>query len=157
MIYDKITNIGRYKGISHWLDIAVSFIEKNDLAGLPDGRTAISGDDVFANVMEAEAGGGAGSYEIHKRYMDIQIDIEGTEIIRIGSPLKGAAGEFNAETDFGTIECEEASSCIMGEGRFIICMAGEPHMPGVAALPDRHLKKCVIKVSACREGSEEES
>lgn len=91
MIYDKITNIGRYKGISHWLDIAVAFIEENDLAGLPDGRTAISGDDVFANVMEAEAGGGAGRYEIHKRYMDIQIDIEGTEIIRIGS-LKGSRG-----------------------------------------------------------------
>lgn len=148
MIYDKITNIGRYRGISPWLDIAVVFIEENDLAALPAGKTVVSGDDVFVNVMEAEAKEGDGSYEIHKRYMDIQIDIEGTEIIRIGSPVEGAEEVFSPETDFGTVRCEEAASCIMGEGRFIICMAREPHMPGVAAVSDHHLRKCVIKVSA---------
>lgn len=149
MIYDSIENAGRYRGISEWLDIAIDFMEKTDLTALPLGRTEISGDRVFANVMEAGAvDEDAGKFEIHKKYMDIQIDLEGTEIIQIGLDVQGELDTFNEETDFGTVVCQKSASCVMGPGRFIVCMKEEPHKPGIAENEDRALKKCVLKVAA---------
>lgn len=148
MIYDKLTNVNRYKGISKWLDTALEFLEKTDLDTLPLGRTEIYGDKVFANVMEAQASDeSAGKFEIHKKYMDIQIDLKGTEIIRIGLDTEGVLDDFSPEKDFGTVICSSSASCVMGPGRFIVCMGEEPHKPGIAAGEDRFLKKCVVKVA----------
>lgn len=148
MIYDKLENIERYRGMSVWLDQAIDFLVATDLAALPLGRTEISGTHVFANVMEAQAGDEAtNKFEIHKKYMDIQIDLEGTEIIQTGLAPTGVLDAYSADTDFGTVVCEKDASCIMGPGRFIICMGEEPHKPGIAAGTDRHLKKCVVKVA----------
>lgn len=134
--------------MSVWLDQAIDFLTKRDLAALPLGRTEISGSHVFANVMEAQAGDEeTNRFEIHKRYMDIQIDLEGTEIIQTGLAPKGVLDAYSEEKDFGTVICEKDASCVMGPGRFILCMGEEPHKPGIAAGPDRHLKKCVIKVA----------
>lgn len=44
--------------------------------------------------------------------------------------------------------CQKSADCIMGAGRFIICMKEEPHKPSIVAKEDRNLKKCVIKVFA---------
>ena len=74
MIYDELKNIARYKGISLYLDKAIEFLEKTDLASLPIGRTEIFQEKVFANVMEAQAKEETEvEFEIHKRFMDIQI------------------------------------------------------------------------------------
>ncbi len=147
MIYDKIENIGRYRGMSERLDKAIDFLRSTNLEALPLGRTEIDGSHVFANVMEAAAGDEeTNKFEIHRRYMDIQIDLEGTEIIQVGLDPARVLDAYQEETDFGTVVCEKDTSCVMGPGRFIICMAREPHKPGIAAGPDRRLKKCVIKV-----------
>lgn len=148
MIYDKIENAGRYRGLSPWLDKALDFLAHQDLGKLPLGRTEILGQQVFANVMEAQAKDEAeGAYEIHKRYMDIQIDLEGVEKIMIGLDSQGPLAPYDEMTDFGTVRCEKAAECVMGPGRFIVCMGEEPHMPGIAAEEERRLKKCVIKVA----------
>lgn len=149
MIYDNINNISRYRGMSKWLDQAIDFLETTKLEELPLGRTEISGDHVFANVMEAEAKEeDEGKFEIHKKYMDIQIDIVGTERIAIGLDIVSTLDEYREEIDFGTVECSTSSMCEMGERRFIICMKDEPHKPGIAAMENRYLKKCVVKVVA---------
>ena len=56
MIYDKLENIGRYKGMNKHLDTAIDYILHNDLSSLPSGRTELDGDNVYINVMEAAAG-----------------------------------------------------------------------------------------------------
>lgn len=149
MIYDEIKNVSRYRGISENLDLAIAFIEKTDLKSLPLGRTEICGDRVFANVMEAQAREEEElSFEIHRKYMDIQIDLEGTEAVLIGLGEFEEKEEFSPERDFGSGTAQKSARMIMGEGRFIVCMENEPHMPGAAAEEERRLKKCVIKVAA---------
>ena len=71
-----------------------------------------------------------------------------TECIQIGLNEEIDYDLYNAETDFGTVTCQKSADCIMGAGRFIICMKEEPHKPSIAAKEDRNLKKCVIKVFA---------
>lgn len=97
--------------MSEWLDIAIDFLEKTDLTNLPLGRTEIFVDKVFANVMEAQSlDETAVKFEIHKRYMDIQIDVEGTEIIQIGLDNGEVQDAYDEETDFGTVSCGKSAS-----------------------------------------------
>lgn len=134
--------------MSEWLDIAIDFLEKTDLTNLPLGRTEIFVDKVFANVMEAQSlDETAVKFEIHKRYMDIQIDVEGTEIIQIGLDNGEVQDAYDEETDFGTVSCGKSASCVLEPGRFIVCMGEEPHKPSIAENEDLYLKKCVIKVA----------
>lgn len=147
MIYDKIENIGTYKGISKWFDIAADFLLQTDLESLPPGRTFICGEHVFANVMEADTVDEAAvSFEIHKKYWDIQIDMEGTEEVLIGLEKEYVVEEFRTDIDFGTFACKEHIRCVMGPGRFIICMQEEPHKPTLTHGECHRVKKCVIKV-----------
>lgn len=77
--------------------ILFMFIE----VSLPDGKTVVDEARVFVNVMEAdlrEAEGAA--YEYHKKYADIQINIDGSERWEYtvdGSP----EGTFDEASDFG--------------------------------------------------------
>lgn len=147
MIYDKLDKIQNYLGCHPNLDTAIGYILSHDLNALPIGRTEIAGDAVFLNVMEANtASEDTLSYEIHKNYMDIQIDLIGTEIIRIGDSGGMQLQDYNGGTDFGTVRCANLTSCIMGPDNFIVCMAGEPHMPGISYSDLALLKKCVVKV-----------
>lgn len=147
MIYDRLENIECYLGCHRNLDTAVRFILENDLSRLPNGRTQIDGDRVFLNIMEAQAAPEEErGYEFHKKYMDIQIDLEGTEIIQIGSRADLQTTQYGEDTDFGSALCSTRVSCTMGPGSFLVCMAQEPHRPGIAAGGDRKLRKAVFKV-----------
>lgn len=148
MIYDVIKNIGNYRGQSLWLDKAIDFLETIDLELLTIGRTEIAGDKVFLNVMEAKAKEeDEVKFEMHKKYMDIQIDIEGTENIAIGIEIEDVIEKYREDIDFGIVECSESVMCKLGKGRFIICMQEEPHKPGIIAGDNPYLKKCVLKVA----------
>lgn len=147
MIYDKLSNLTSYLGFCKNLDTALTYLASHDLNSLPMGKTMIDGDHVFLNVMEASAAPSSEKkFEIHKNYMDIQIDLIGTELIEIGDAASMQTESYQEETDFGTVSCKPLVSCTMGVGNFIICMAGEPHKPGVAAEENIFLKKCVVKV-----------
>lgn len=82
MIYDLLTNIGNYRGMNRNLDKAIDYLMASDINTLPLGKTVIDGDRVFLQVMEARTRQLTDeSYEVHRDYMDIQIDIEGCEVI----------------------------------------------------------------------------
>lgn len=147
MIYDKLENAKNYKGLNPNLDAALSYLASHDLSLLPSGRTDINGSLVYINVMEASAAPAEErGFEIHKKYMDIQIDLYGTEIIEIGDSSSMTVPHYEEKTDFGKAICPTLASCTMGPGNFIICMTEEPHKPGIAAGSDLTLKKCVVKV-----------
>lgn len=147
MIYDLISNIGNYKGISKHLDTAIEFIIETDLGGLPLGRTEIDGNHVFINVMEANTKDATKlNFEVHKRYMDIQIDLIGTEMIQTATKPTGEVEAYDEGKDIGFFEAEVDASCVMGPGRFIVCMADELHKPGIQVGSNTAIKKCVVKV-----------
>lgn len=146
MIYDLLKNIETYRGISKNLDTAISFLVRTDLNSLPEGRTDIDGDAVFVNVMNATPHELTEEcFEIHKNYMDIQIDLEGCEVIGIGLGKFEALGEY--KVDFQAVKAEMSTKCVMGPGRFIVCMIEEAHAPGGFLQEPETVKKCVIKVA----------
>ena len=148
MVYDKISNLEKYLGISPNLDTAIRFLLSQDLNEQPLGHTDIEGRQVFVNVMEAEAmPAETKNFEIHKEYMDIQIDLRGIEVIETGDASSMEIMDYDAAADFGSVKCPTAASCVMGPGNFILCMTSEPHKPGILHSDEyARLKKCVFKV-----------
>ena len=72
MIYDKLINMGLYKGMNKNLDTAIDFILSHDLNQLPMGKTVVDGDNVYINIIDAKAQPvEERAYEIHKNYMEI--------------------------------------------------------------------------------------
>lgn len=147
MIYDKLSNLGLYKGMNPNLDTAIDFITTHDLNELPLGKTVVDGTNVYINVMDAKASPvEERAYEIHKNYMDIQIDLVGVERIDTGDCTKMEVDEYDEEKDVAKATSVDLAQCLIGPGNFIICMAGEPHKPNIAVSEDTVLKKAVCKV-----------
>ncbi|MDO4292498.1 MAG: YhcH/YjgK/YiaL family protein [Eubacteriales bacterium] len=148
MIYDKLERIGRYRRMDPCLDAAIDFLLTHDLRALPMGRTQILGDRVFLNKMEANASPAEGRpFEVHHRYADIQIDVSGSERVDTGELPGFDCPGFSAEKDIGFGDCAVAASCTLQPGDFTICLAGEPHKPGICTGADTALVKCVVKVA----------
>lgn len=147
MIYDKLNNIGCYKGLNKNLDTAIDFILSNDLTTLPLGQTTVDGRNVYINCMETKTGLiNDKQYEVHQEYMDIQITLLGAERIIIGDKENMEMNVCNSEEDCSLGQCSPLADCMISPGSFIICMIGEPHMPGVALQQPIPIKKCVFKV-----------
>ena len=148
MIYDKLENVGKYLGISPLVDRALRFIMENDLNALPEGRTEIDGDRVFLNIVRCEAKEQADDgFEYHRKYRDLQIDLEGTEIMRVA--MDWGTEKTPYTEDIGFYTCPGAADCILGPGRFILLEAMELHEPCVPAPGcGKGLKKAVFKIAA---------
>lgn len=147
MIFDKLENLKIYKGMNPNLDTAIDFILSHDLHELPLGKTVIDGDKVYINVMDAKAFPiEERAYEVHKNYMDIQMDLSGIERIDTGDSTKTTLLDYDQAKDVAKAETPDLASCIIGPDNFIICMAMEPHKPNIAVCEDTVLKKAVCKV-----------
>lgn len=147
MIYDKLINMGLYKGMNKNLDTAIDFILSHNLNELPMGKTVVDGDNVYINIIDAKAQPvEERAYEIHKNYMDIQMDLVGVERIDIGDCTKMNSGEYNEEKDLAKVTTEDLAGGIIGSENFIVCMPNEPHKPNIAVNEDVVLKKAICKV-----------
>ena len=81
MIIGKLSDLYRYKGISHNIDTAIDYVLNNDILALPKGKTIIDGDNVYLNrdtyvAKELEDC----FFENHERYIDLQIVLKGKEV-----------------------------------------------------------------------------
>ena len=84
-------------------------------------------------------------FEIHKKYLDIHVDITGNELIETGG--EGPEVSYDENRDFGVVDCENVNSSYMSPDDFYICMLDEPHKPACAAPgKDKAIKKCIFKV-----------
>ena len=81
MIYDHISNIGLYKGLTPALDLALDYIASVD-PGVEIGTHPLD-HGVKAVVSEYETRTvNEKGYEAHRKYADIQLCVKGTELVR---------------------------------------------------------------------------
>lgn len=148
MLYDTLENLNQYTGMFPNLDMAIDFIENTDIAALPLGRTEIDGDNVFVNVMEAEPTPGEGrGFETHSRYMDLQMDLDGTELCEVALGDMEEAEPYDEEKDFALWNGATSAALVLGEGRFAVFMVEEPHKPTIKAQGCDKVKKAVFKIA----------
>ncbi|MDR3200635.1 MAG: YhcH/YjgK/YiaL family protein [Spirochaetales bacterium] len=132
MIYDQTKKISAYKGISKNLDAAIDYLLKTDVTKLPDGKHPVVGSDVvIAQASHYETKNLSDArFEAHKKYIDIQMVLEGKEGCCY-LPLEGLAedGPFEADRDVGFYKDANASCFPLEAGMFAIFFPQDGHKP----------------------------
>ena len=117
-----------------------------------DGRLVLDGDALYANVFTYKTKAAADScFEAHKRYIDVQVVLEGEEIIGFESADKlTVTKEYDAEGDYMLygLNCEY-DSVRLHRGEMTIIFPEEPHAPGMTAADGpTDVRKMVVKILA---------
>ena len=132
--------------------LAFEEVKKILAEGIEDGKHIIDGDNLFVNVMSYESKPTDNSvFEVHKKYIDIQVVLEGEEIIGFDAlEALEVTKPYSDEAD--------CMLCALGntydpikfcKGKITIIFPEEPHAPGIAInnTPSK-VKKAIFKVLA---------
>lgn len=147
MIVDHINNSHLYYALSPRIRNAFDYIHQVDLTSINVGRYEIDGENLYAMVQQYNTKPKeSGTWEAHRRYIDLQFVIQGTE--RIGYANLGCLtqGEYNPNKDFLPLY-GEGDFLTLKNGDFVILMPEDAHMPGIVVDTLSPVKKMVIKIS----------
>ena len=128
---------------------AVDFLMKSDLMKLSAGRHEITTDGVFANVQEYETKDEA-RYECHRKYIDIQCVVSGTEHIYVANigKVSDPVAEFNDKKDIQFFTtASEHTKVLAGKDSYVVLFPHEAHKPCMNVDGQHsHIRKIVVKI-----------
>ena len=147
MIYDHNNNIGRYKGLTPAIDLALDYV-----AGVgPEIEIGTHPLDLGVKAVVSEYETRPTNelgFEAHRRFFNIQLTVVGTELVRC-KPLAQVTETipyYEASDAARYADCPGIDT-VIGEGYFLLVFPEEVHEPGLA--PDGvcgKVKKVVMKV-----------
>lgn len=144
MIYDKIENIDLYN-----IDkSAVDFIKS--LTGNEECKRYEISDNIYANIEEYQTKD-KGYFEAHKKYIDIQLLLEGEEIIEY-TPLGGlkVKDEYDSSRDIAFFYdgTNPIIKLPLEKGYFTLLNPEDAHKPQLKISNSCKVKKVVVKIAA---------
>ena len=147
MIYDHIKNIGLYKGLAPAIDLALDYIAGVG-ADVEVGTHPLDlGVKAVVSEYETRPTNELG-YEAHRRYIDIQLAVVGTELVRC-KPLALVTETipYDPACDAARYADEPGIDTVIGEGYFLLVFPEDAHEPGLApGGVSGKVKKVVMKV-----------
>lgn len=149
MIFDRLDNSELYLPVAA-LREAFDFLLTLG-PEVEDGDYPIRGQDIFARVMRYETRPRAeGRLESHRRYIDIQAVLSGSETI-LWAPLAGIAEapyDNEADVSFHPVPVGPQSSLHLSPGLFALFLPADAHMPMLHPGPEAsRVTKVVVKIS----------
>lgn len=150
MIVDKITNFALYTALHENLPKAFDFIKRALEENLPAGRYEIEGDALYASVQEYETHAAEeAKFEGHRRYIDLQFVVSGTESIDVIDIEKAeTVAEYDPAIEAAFYHAKQTPhSCTLSDGDFAILFPHDLHSPGIHAdgAPCK-MKKIIVKI-----------
>lgn len=140
----------KYEKIKELSEVAYEFTKKLLSEDVENGTHDLA-DGVFANVMTYETKKRSDAFfEAHKKYIDIQIMLDGAEIISVEPITK--MHQYECVQPFGDGDTElyaVNSDCVdfvLNKGDFVILRPEDAHMPCICIEKSKTVKKAVIKV-----------
>lgn len=149
MVFDKLENVGQYKGISKRLDIALDTAANTYFSQLENGKYEVDGDDIFYMVQRYDTKQlEKGKLEAHRKYIDIQIVVAGRELIGT-EILTDQKIQQNYDNDNDVVFYEPTDVLTMlkfNRGMFCVLWPDDLHMPGLSNNKEEQVTKVVFKV-----------
>jgi YhcH/YjgK/YiaL family protein len=134
MIFDRIDHLRQYGNLPHGIPAAVEYLLQTDFAQVVEGRHEIDGDRLVAIVQRYQTHPVAeAQWEAHRRYVDLQILLEGQE--RMGHFLLSDAAvvETPYKADGDVIFFKGPGSLILMRPRDVaVFLPQDIHAPGLA-------------------------
>ena len=148
MIIDKFKNINLYSGLSEGINKAINFLQQTDFSNFKPGRVEIDNDNIFALLNKYQTKNPDDcKLEAHKKYIDIQYILSGSELIGY-APLNNQTviEKYSEEKDVAFFE-GETSLMKLDEGMFAIFFPDDLHKPCVKSntIPET-VQKIVVKI-----------
>jgi biofilm protein TabA len=147
MILDDLKNAERYWSLHPLFREGFRFLARTDLAALASGKYEIQGEQLFALINRDPGRGHAGArLEAHRRYIDIQFLVDGSEEIgwRPTAECRQLTDPYDAERDIMFFADPPHTWIELPVGKFMIFYPEDAHAP-LASLGDN--LKAVIKVA----------
>jgi YhcH/YjgK/YiaL family protein len=147
MIIDQINNAHLYYSVHSKFKRAFDYFDQIDINTIPTGKYEIDGEAMYALVQEYNTKlKEQGVWEAHRRYIDLQYVIQGTEVIGYANINHMQQGEYDAGKDFLPLH-GEGDHITVHSGSFVLLLPEDGHMPGMAVGDSAPVKKIVIKIS----------
>ena len=150
MIFDKIENIKFYTGLSEKIANALKFLSSTNFIKQADGKYPLDGDNIFYIVQRYQTKPFTeGKLEVHRKYIDIQYVISGTEISGHALLDKLVIDQpYDKEKDRAFYHVpQNINNIILTSGTFAIFFPHDAHMPGKQLTEPTDVLKVVVKVS----------
>jgi YhcH/YjgK/YiaL family protein len=149
MIMEKIENWNLYFSKESDLYAGMEFILKQINESIKEGRYELKGDDLYAMVQSYTTDAPENKrLESHRRYIDIQYIVSGTEVIG-WLPTGGlkAATPYSEENDVVFYHNSEGmSQLVLTPGMFAVFYPHDAHRPGCFLDKPEPVRKIVVKV-----------
>lgn len=149
MIKNSLKYTKYYYNLSENLKAGLNFLENNDLTSMQNGKYEIIGNDVYASIQEYTTKAETDCrWEAHRKYIDIQCIIKGSEKIGIGEIQDFGAIELYDETkDVEFLKTNKKyQTTTLYSNDFVIFYPHDVHMPQIAENTPEYIKKVVVKV-----------
>jgi biofilm protein TabA len=146
MVLDALSQLNRYLDLHAGFRVAADAIASRDLAALVPDRYEIDGPRLYQSVDDREGRGRARArLESHRRYIDIQVTIEGGEEIgwRPVSECSVPAGAFDEQRDIQFYEDVPDTWLAVPPDYFAIFFPHDAHAPLAGT---GRLKKVIFKI-----------
>lgn len=145
MILDSIENINKYSSLHPALGEAVKFVMDNG-DSIPEGRYKLDGDKLFVTIVEAALKPAQeASIEAHRKYVDVQIVLNGTESYGWAAVEKCTMprSEFDTRNDIIFYSDAPTEMFTIQRGQFVIFYPSDGHAPLIGS---GNVRKAIIKV-----------
>ena len=148
MIFDEIDKLQRYP--IPYIDDILEFLGREDLTELDQPEIEINGRNLFVRIMRYQPKPASqNKFETHRNYADIQVVLEGREIMQVAptSDLQPTT-YYNEMNDYQFYKVDRnISDVIVVKNSFAIFFPGEAHRPSCLVEPgDGEVFKLVFKV-----------
>lgn len=147
MIFDSIDNAELYSGLGEKFQKAFEFLKTTDFENLPLEKIQIDGDDIFAIPQKySTKEESEGKWETHRKYIDIQYLVSGSE--NIGFVLADYLEELEPYDEEKDVEffSGEGDYVQIHEGEFAVFSPNDAHKPGLKIESTEEVFKVVIKI-----------
>lgn len=147
MVYDSLDNFSFYLSLHPHFKSIYAFIKEKNPAAAAEGKYEVNNPGAFALISEYITKEISECFiECHRKYIDIQIILEGRERIGICNISECKEYPYDPDKDFQKL-AGEVSFIKMDPGCFAIFFPRDGHMPQLkyGDLPEK-VKKVVFKV-----------
>jgi biofilm protein TabA len=146
MIIDQMSNSHLYHSLHPRIKPAFDYLLHTDLATLSIGRHEINGEILYAMLQQyTSKPREQAAWEAHRRYIDLQVVLQGVELIGYANIDHLTQGEYNAEKDFLPL-FGEGDFLTLQNGNFSLLFPQDAHLPGIAIAAPGPVRKIVIKI-----------
>lgn len=146
MIYGNIAYADRYASLHPLLPQLFAYVKSHDLLHTPMGKIVLDGDKLFINNVNPECQPQEKQVlEVHRRYIDVHILLEGKERVgwRNTDDCKELAHPYDEAGDFATFFDKPTTYIDMMPNDFLIVFPEDAHAPIIGS---GKIRKAIAKV-----------